>query len=176
MIRQFTLIASLPRSRTAWLSAWLSGGPCYAFHDAAGDDNLLLSEDAYLARLEAREERFVVDCSSGVVGLPGHVRGTTGPIIWIERDPYECRESFLEHISQLPHGITDPWPKILAARDQFLALNNARIKLRIPFADLSKVAMCAKIWALCCPGAPFDKQRCEAFQRLTIQEVAKWVS
>lgn len=169
-----TLITGLPRSRTAWLAAWLSGGPCFAFHDACADGDVLLSVDDYLAKLRTRQESYVADVSSGLLLQPGIVDAVTGPVIWIRRNAAEARASWIKHVDGYAENPPQSWEVIEQAARNFTVAFGRRTVLDIAYGDLAKPEACEKIWSVVAPGHKFDEQRCRQFQRLNIQEARPW--
>jgi hypothetical protein len=85
--RNFCIIAGLPRSGTAWLSAALNLHPeIFAFHEAAQ------SSEGYMNRVSEKLQYFkhVVDCTTVTLPSFDTVPATR---IWIERDPVACLTS-----------------------------------------------------------------------------------
>jgi len=167
--KDITQIIALPRSRTAWLSVALTTASCFGFHDASHPPGI--SVEAYLARLNSRPEQYVVDCSSGLLIRPDLIDAVSGPIIVVERDFDDAKESLANHINN--YGKVDQlWPAIEAAFHLCTARFNARIALRVGFKELADNDMIEEIFDVASPGQ-FDSQRIEMLQRLNIQEVKK---
>ena len=169
--KHITQIIALPRSRTAWLSVALTTANCFGFHDASHPPGI--SVEAYLARLNSRPEQHVVDCSSGLLIRPDLINAISGPIIVIERDFDDARDSLADHIND--YGKVEKlWPSIEAAFHLCTARFNERIALRVGFNELADTDMIEEIFDVAAPGQ-FDSQRIEMLQQLNIQEVKrKW--
>ena len=91
-----------------------------------------------------------------------------GPIIVIEPDDIDrCRDSWIRHMRQ--PGLIEHWPRILQNFGQCQAGFAGRIALRVPFHDITE--QMPAIWAVCCPGVPYDAQRIKELSRLNIQEI-----
>ena len=170
-MKALTHIISLPRCRTAWLSVAFTVPPlCYGFHDGIGNhsDNSLLSVDQYVAKLNARPEPFIVDCSSGIPPLPQYIDATNSQIIVILPDDEQaCRESWIAHMGGGDH-LNGGWSTLVSAFEACRQQFSSRIVATVMLSDISNIM--PQLFGLCVPGAAVDIQRITALHRLNISE------
>lgn len=173
--KHITQIISLPRSRTAWLSVALTMGDCFAFHD--GSNPPITNAEDYLQRLNSPTQRNAVDVSSALVLRHDLVSAANCPIIIIERDVDEARESFCKHIGDV-RKVNGIWDLIVEGFDSLKKKFSSRIVMNIGFADLAKNEVIEAIFREVSPYGGnvetrfefFNRPRIELLQNLNIQE------
>lgn len=171
--KNITQIISLPRSRTAWLSVALTAGECFAFHDAVNPPNSPhMTESDYLHKLNWPWQKCVVDCSSALIVRPDLIEAADCPIIIVERDVDEAKESFIKHIGE-EWKVNQIWPDIISGFDDLKKKFDKRIAMVVGFQELARneviEAMCVEIYREE-PGLLFDWTRMDSLQNLNIQE------
>ena len=165
------LILALPRSRTAWLSAFLSHGDVRCHHEL-----LRNCEDAsrYVTRLLTTKEPIVGDADPSLVlhyaalkaNLPAH------KLVFVIRDEAQAKEAYLESLREageaaLPCVISfdETWETIVTA---FNAVRKANPdSMTFEFENLNKVTEMSKLVEYC-TGRPMDVSRFLAFDELKI--------
>lgn len=163
---KITQIISLPRCRTAWLSAAMTGGKCFAWHDAVGAGCSLAD---YHERLAMPKAEFAVDCSSGLLIRQDLIEQTDSDLIVIARDPAHCRASLLRHV-ECEAVVEAVWPLIMDGFKSALEKFKDRVRMIVDFSQLADTRTVEKVWQVCAPGQPFDWLRVERLQQLTITE------
>lgn len=156
-------IVGLPRSRTAWFSAFLSGGDVTCHHE--------------LLRKCARPEEFawkLAETPTPIVGdadsilpaayyrikesLPKH------KLVFIVRNPEDALKATLAAAPEHSERITARWPKIVGSFQTMLANETGLIE---QFSDLDNESTCRRISEYC-TGLPFDPIRWASFSELKI--------
>lgn len=165
--KNITQIISLPRSRTAWLSVALTAGNCFAFHDGCNPPNTSAAD--YLAKLNSPHQENIVDCSSHLLLRHDLIEAANCPIIIIERDPDDAKESLIKHIGK-EWLVNKLWPSIIAAFDETENKFAKRIKLHVGFEELANNDSLALIQSEVAPDFPYDRVRLSVLQNLNIQE------
>jgi len=142
------VITGLPRSRTAWFSAYLTTGDCICYHEAAahGDDM-----DADYAHVGTGE--------SGYVLLPDWVRSLgTHKLVVIHRDPDEVDKS----LSALKDDtVKDKGWLLTAMATQLRALRGLHIEYEAINDSLPEIHEYL--------GLPYSQERADLFTNLNIQ-------
>lgn len=164
--KHITHIVSLPRCRTAWLSATLTGGNCFAYHDLCGECK---TTGEYESKLDIPECSNIVDCSSALMFRPDILAESAERIVVIERDHEKCRRSMLAHVGNA-ELVRQIWPLVMDAFDKTLEMFADKIVSRFRFDELSDTSRIRDLWAICAPGEPFDYLRVSRLQNLHINE------
>ena len=166
--KNITQIIGLPRSRTAWLSVALTHGDCFAFHDASNPPGSC-GMDEYMRRLANCQQKNVVDCSSALLVHHDLVLAADCPIIIIERDADDARDSFANHIRNA--GLVQTaWPLIERGFNELRRRFSSRIVAHVEFDELANSGVIQSIFTTVAPGQSFDFDGCEKLQKLNIQE------
>lgn len=156
------LIFGLPRSRTAWLAAFLNGPGIRCEHDLLGRCKSFGDLGRYLGR---RSEGISGNADSGMLfyieqvleAVPAETR-----LVLVERAAEEVRESW----ERLEAGVLEPILPQLA--DAIATLKGRADVLVIPFAELDDHMR--GLWDhVTCETLPFPEERFELFQRFNIQ-------
>ena len=144
-------ITGLPRSRTAWLSVFLTHGNAFCHHEAM---NGCHSIEDYQAKMSLSGYDFVGNSDCGLFLSPELING---PLIIIERD-----------IDEVLHSLVKLFPGydlrsyISGIRDQIQQLNG----LRIPYNQLND--RLDEIWKYCI-GEGYDRFYAENLKKMNIQ-------
>lgn len=153
-------IASLPRSRTAWLSAWLTDGDSFCQHDMLRKGPP--SDWRRLLALPGRAYCGVADAALPAM-LDEAIRAglLDGPVLIVTRPRFDVQAS-LERA-----GIGHDHGDYLDAAQRGLERIAQRGALVVPYHEIS--ANLRAIWTYLLPGKPFDPLRAAEFDRLNIQ-------
>lgn len=167
-------IIGLPRSRTAWLSVFLSSGPSTCFHEAVGScspQNVLHDLKAVL-QSNAHPHRFTGDSDSAL------------PLFWPRLSDVFPRARYV--------FVDRPFNEAFAShRKAFPCFDEERVKfafdgicrgieamkqdvedsITVNYDQLDEPHICNYIWEFCVPGAPFDFERSEMLQALRINQI-----
>ncbi|HTV41608.1 MAG TPA: hypothetical protein VMF08_13585 [Candidatus Sulfotelmatobacter sp.] len=152
-------ITGLPRTRTAWLAAWLSVGEKLCLHDCEPHPH----HDARISGYSGPE--LLMQYEELRRAFPG------AKWMIVNRDIGEALKSFTRWASSgVPHGFD-----LEGMFHRRLELLKRLDGLRVEFNALSDVTTAREIWEyLHPPGAPganrFDARRFFAFDRLNIQQ------
>lgn len=167
-------ITGLPRSRTAWLSVFLSHGPSVCLHEAIGScdpQNVIYDLKAVL-QSNAHPHRFTGDSDSALPIYWPHLNEAfpNARYVFVDR-PFN--EAFQSHLKAFPcfdeakvrfafdcisHGIA----RMKDEAEDFITVN---------YDQLDEPHICNYIWQFCVPGVPFDFERSERLQTLRINQI-----
>jgi hypothetical protein len=152
------IIFALPRSRTKWLSAFLSYGPWVCCHDALLDLDCVAALRALLA--------------SPHTGLSETAMAFAAPLIRrhfpearfvvVRRELEEVRGSLAEHGWHYPEGMLE------AMAAQVDAVSAMPGTLTVAYDDLATEAACRAIFETCL-DLPWDREWWQAFDATNIQ-------
>lgn len=149
------LIFGLPRSRTRWLATWLTCGQIEVGHDLAITSDTVQD---FISQLWARPGTIETGamCAHRLIrrAIPG------ARFITIRRPRTEVSASL--------HRFGVEMDEELAIRDAYLDEIEADGALRIDYAALNSVTVCADLWSLLL-DIPFDFDRWRAFRAQNIQ-------
>jgi hypothetical protein len=157
-------IASLPRSRTAWLANFLTFGDSFCYHEA-----LKYCAAGELKKFfEATGSKFVGDSDSGLPFFIDDVMNQfpDGKLVVIERDPAPVVKS-LERV--FPDTGTDFREVVSKTQTALERLKTKYHPHVVPFDGLSDRDVCKKLWNYCLPGVPFDERRWKMLDLLTVE-------
>ena len=160
-------ILGLPRSRTAWLAAFLTDGPVHCHHELIRQ---CANPDEYLVRLAATRTPIVGDSSPALALYYPSLREAIGrhKVVVIRRNKDEAR---LAHEQMLIEAKVDVakyqegWPK---AEEAFETA--ARLAQEFPsykYADLDDQRVMCELTQYC-TGQPFNEERWKLFDELKI--------
>lgn len=147
-------IAALPRSRTAWLSAWLCNGTSFCFHEILhrNEGVFPVRPELYVGTAETRLELIPEGC----------------PRVIVHRPVMECYDSLMTNF-EVPEGVSFTAYSKLALR--VLKDYNNKLDdmtgLHIAFDDIDDSLW--KIHRYLMPNEPIDQDRIDEMQRLNIQ-------
>lgn len=162
------LVTGLPRSRTAWLSAFLTSGGAYCKHEG-----LLEGVDSLVKWLNRSELHGDSDSGLPLVWDQVIPRLESEPkIVVILRD----REEVAESLSKYWEGID-----FLRGLDPVDLLNDLSVELEkikkdallIQYKDLENIDALRRVWEFCLPELTFDLKRAELLTKLNIQQCTK---
>jgi hypothetical protein len=159
------LICSLPRSRTLWLSQFLSvPGSSVVTHEAC-------EFAASAQEFWANAQHF---CSDAGVTLYGNADSANlfvlpallserplTRVIWIDRPQNDVMRSMLAN--NIPHDFKSV-SMMIRLRDTYREC----FDLIIPFGQLHHLNVIKAIWAMCMPNVPFNPLRWAGFDRQRI--------
>jgi hypothetical protein len=150
-------IFGFPRSRTAWLSNWFTGGGSFCWHD----------EDPRVLDVSSPADRWC-GLSDSLTGLNYSTVFRTfplAPFALIERDIGDVHNSVMD----MGMGID---PNRLWARLYELELAHAALPasvLRIPYAELDDMAVIQTLERHLTPGRTFDERRWRMLDGLRVE-------
>lgn len=129
------LIVGLPRSRTAWLAAFLSDGEVFCHHELIRRCD---SVECYESELLSTRHPIVGDADPSLPLFYSRVKDRIGPhkVIFINRDPAEARSAHRWAIQDLPDAekLDANWPTVEKAfRDM---KDQVRDSMQFSFKDL----------------------------------------
>lgn len=139
---RFFFILGMPRARTAWLAALLTGGDVHCFHEGTAGHG---SFAEYAEALRGRPEAMVGDSNPSLVY---HLEALTAefpeaPLLLVRRDPAEALQALLaaapKHEAE---GIGRSWPGYMQAVERAAARPNCR---EISVEELGTLAGCAGV-------------------------------
>ena|ERR1035437_1316619 len=154
------LITGLPRSRTAWMTAFFCTGSILCKHEPLKE----LFDITEAARIFQSEYHSHVGASDSGAGffLPWIMENINPPTVIIERNLLDVKASMLD--IGLPMGS----PLNELARKLDLYRNHPNV-LWVSFASLNDKRIMQKVWFHLIPGVPFNDERYEVFRELHIE-------
>ncbi len=159
------LITGLPRSRTAWMAAFMSSGSVLCKHEPLK----FLSDIRQLPSALGSEFHTHVGASDSGAGffLPWIMSNMNPPTVIIDRNTDDAKRSMLV---DLGIDVGDSLHGLKNTLTQFRAHPNV---MWVPFDSLNDKRVMQKIWFHLLPGVPFDEERYEQFNDLDIQVIFK---
>jgi len=166
-------VTGMPRSRTAWLSVFLSSDGMLCEHDLL---SRVQSLDCFTTLMCA--QGIAGDSDSGLLSAVVDVgeRFMESPWVLVRRDPQEAWESLRAFCASGPWRVL---PLCDEARDVLfrmyedaarLLTDNPRC-LVVDFADLDSMDALRSIWDWCRPDTGFDSARAQALCRMRVNVV-----
>lgn len=155
-------ITSLPRSRTAWLSAWLTTERTLCFHEPGKPAAQLIQENPGQT-VGIADSTLALKFNQLLEEFPD------APWLYIERDPFACRASLLNftrpHVALPEHGVN----RMLASlMDAGQSVKQHPRTLTVDFNDVN--ARMPEIWQHLLPGEPYGAMRGKILSRLDVQQ------
>jgi len=168
------LIVGLPRSRTAWLAAFLTDGDVFCHHELLRScDN----PDQFVGRLLATPANVIGDSDPSIPIYYSQMKGQLPPhkVVFINRPSDECRDSLKSVLVGL--GI-DPAPHMGIWGE--LEDNLAKMKNECPdamtfnFHDLNNIETMRALSEYC-TGLPFNEARWKMFDEMNVTAIPEKV-
>ena len=154
------LITGLPRSRTAWLSVFMSGAGSICYHEPIGgirevsDIEAIYKSDYY---------KFVGIADSGLGFFLDWILKNIQPrTLIVERDPAEVIES----LARLGLPRTN-FTELLS--DRLQPFKEHPLVMWVPYEALNMKRVMQKIYWHLMPGQPFDEERYELLAKMHIE-------
>ena len=156
-------VTGMPRSRTAWLAAWLTTDKTICYHDPRG------------ITLEVLQERN----PGRRVGISGpetcllFEQYPTAPWVIVQRDSTEALKSFLAVCQKRLAVDSQTVGEFWYQRRQLLAKMSFghRNVLNVPFEGLNQLGTARTVWEHLLPGTAFDAERWQLLNGLNIQQI-----
>lgn len=154
------LVFSLPRSRSSWLSVFLTTGFAICLHDYSAYGKSLptnLFQCSYIGM-----------ASTGAAGEWEHWvnKYPSAPLVVINRSPRECAASFCE-VMQLK--LNTVMPGMLDLNERLRQISALPQTLTVEFGDID--ARAAEIYEHCLPGQFLDRRRLDELLQMQIEPV-----
>lgn len=158
-------IASLPRTRTAWLANWLTCGDSTCHHEAL---RFCASGAEIKKYFEATGAPYVGDSDSGLPFMIDEVMGEfpEARLVVIERPV----EPVLLSLAKTFSAAKASFQEVVTKTN--LALERMKKKYRplvIPYDALNDQKTCERIWAHCLPEIPFNELRWKMLDQLVVE-------
>lgn len=169
-------ISGMPRTRTAWCSAFFSGKFSFCFHDATATTRFGIEKLVTRFASVAEKYEFVGDSDSGLLAIADKVsrRWPQAPWVLIHREAEHVTQSYQRHFQ----GTSYPCPELVADTREAIAVverlySDAKSvlgqrALEVKFEDLENEDAVKSVWDWCLPGIEFPKERYEVFQKLVV--------
>jgi hypothetical protein len=158
------LITGLPRSRTAWLSVFMTTGSSICYHDAIAAI-AEIEECAKLFKSEFYKFVGVADCGF-VFFLDWILENIKPRTLIVERDPAEVTESLVQlglprsNIAQIMHA-------------ELIKFRTHPLVMWAPFESLERKRVIQKAFWHLMPGEAFDDARYEHLAKMRIETDVK---
>jgi hypothetical protein len=154
------LITGLPRSRTAWLSVFMTTGTSMCYHDAVTKIGSI-EELPKLFESEFYKHVGISDCSVGffLEWILENIRPRT---VIVDRDPAEVTNS----MARLGFPRTNLAPLLHA---QLLKFQKHPLVMWIPFEALNRKRVIERMYWHLTPGEAFDEARYEHLAKMRIE-------
>ena len=165
-MKRVFLITGFPRSRTGWLSVFLSSGDTLCLHEPISQFNgQFVPMVEYLATIPSPNLGI---SDSGIAEKAGLYSMTfpSASVMVIERSKEDSFRSHRAYYGSLYSEETTQ--KAFDVRERGLQSLDQEFQnvKRIPFASLETVEGARVAWEFCCPGKPFDQHRYQAMNRI----------
>ncbi len=164
--RKFFIITGLPRTRTAWMSAVLSGGDAICFHEPK---NRFGSWDAFYAYATTLDYGYI-GISDSSISIDPHFPWPLfemAKVVIIDRNPAEVADSYA---SFLDIPITESWNLIGKAYDGLLNIVKERKCVHVGYEALDLTPTIAAIWEYCMPGCMAGYEKIMLMQSTYIEQ------
>lgn len=166
MTTNLGFVTGYPRSRTAWLSEFLTiAGFSFAFHEADMGDDGSYTKGSCINKMLSRNERYVIDCSSGHLLAPEVM--DCGKVVLILRDRAEALESYRKFHASDEASLLAAWDMFAEGMDRVAERSGV---LAVPFSQLSDESTCISIGQFLCPGFEMDPVRFSELKKKNIQQ------
>ncbi len=168
------LISGLPRSRTAWLSAFFSTSDSLCYHDLT---NYLSDPHTVVSHLRAEKCLYAGDSDSGLMFDPDALEFIPEdvPMLLVCREIAEVKASLQKLFGKASFGkYLRTWEEML---DRYHASREALVRrsrawgntIAVPYTGLDSEKSVRAIWAHLMPEIPWDSGRWHVFRGLNIQ-------
>ena len=155
-------ITGLPRSRTAWFSAFFTGNNSFCYHEIIRVSN---DFESVIDKLTNRKEMYVGNSDSSLpiwMDKIDHILRDS-PIVIIERDIEEVSNSLKTLYKEYDYT------KILDLTLERLEVVKKRYNyISVDYNDLDHQTCLEDIWSYCIPNIPFDKDKFETLRTINI--------
>ena len=172
-------ITGLPRSRTAWLAAWLSDGDSICLHDFISQCNGMDQLERRLIYLSQNYNEIGISDS----GLPIAWRQIDAAypharVLVVHRQQQKAEDSYFQHFTRFPYKEEDPPSatetiKLMTeARNALLAMVDdlpSGRAMEVDYETLDDPLVGRAIWEFLLPGRRFCDRRWKLFNDLNIQ-------
>lgn len=161
------LIVGLPRSRTAWLAAFLTEGDVHCHHELVRQCR---QPADYARRLLATKAPIVGDADPALPMYYPRVRAAVGPhrVVFVTREPAAAAAAHKKMLAEAGpdfEPLHDQWPQVEAAFEQMRAACPDTLTFR--FEDLDNEDSVRQL-AEYCTGLPFNRARWRMFDELRV--------
>lgn len=167
-------VTGLPRTRSAWIAAFLSTGETVCYHDLLGK----------IDHLDSLKEHLVDgnhgDSDSGLILAPQKIIDLFPKSKWlvIVRKPAEAMSSLREFLHN------GPWHQTLNNDGHLLRLYEAgrevlldnKLVHWVEFGDLNRLDVIEDIWKHLLPDVEFNEERWQILNQLNVQVEQRKVS
>lgn len=162
MARPF-IVTGLPRSRTAWMSGWLSDGACLCRHEPELNDVADLPN-----MLESTHYRFMGIADSGLGFDLGRIlEDFQIPTVIVAR-PLEEVENSLDKLRAY-FNIPKKADLCLALQAELIKWEKHPLVMTVPYRAMNDVRTMQRAFWHLRMGEPFDEERFKMFSALNIQ-------
>lgn len=154
-------VTGMPRSRTAWLAAWLTTGPTVCFHDPPGNAFPAITTATDRTGMSGPEVcTAFADYSASYPSAPW--------LVVQRRDSYPAFKKVLDRYLKPEEIVLRGWwnDRLRVLED---VINGPRT-LTIDFTDLDHPNIARAVWDHLLPDQPFDATRYEILNSLNIQQ------
>lgn len=153
-------VTGLPRSRTAWLSAYFSCGTSFCYHEPMPK---ISSIDQIGGLYDLPQYEHVGISDSGLGFFASEIISKYGPrTIIVERKPEEVRRSLREL------GVPDRF-YVDVLRNALSDVAEHPLVLRVPFEALRDPSVMEQVHGHLLPGARFDRMRFDLMSKLMVE-------
>lgn len=158
-------IASLPRTRTAWLANLFTCGDSFCFHEVL---KWAASPREMRRYFESTNKPYVGDSDSGLPFFMDElmVEFPKSRLVVVERDPEVVIKSLTRVFPETGVDFREIVEKTVAAITQMKAKYRV---YTVPFENLSEQRVCRELWNYCLPKIPFDETRWKMLDVLTVE-------
>lgn len=161
------LILSLPRSRTAWLSSFLTVGNVFCHHDISGS---VKDVETMAGKIWNSPGQFVGNSDSGNVLVFNRLSQLLNrpALVMVLRPIEECVRSFAR-VSGLDEAAVREGLKTMENRLECVARVTKLPLLAVNYEDLDSLDTIVRIWAHVAPGLPFPVAHYEKMSKLHVE-------
>ena len=158
-MRENFFVTGYPRSRTAWMSVFLTTKHSFCYHEI-----LRFSETISDIKkiMNKRDEFYVGNSGSDFPLFMERISFEPTPIVVIERNINDVKESLREVFGQYDTHILE------SIKDGLEVIKTLPKTIVVDYKDLDDEQTIKRVWKHCLPSIPFDKERWGMLKTLNI--------
>lgn len=164
--RKFFVITGLPRTRTAWMAALMSGERSICFHEPK---NIFGSWNAFFAYATTLDYEYIgiSDSSVTIDPLFDWSIFQMAKIVMIDRNPEDVIDSY-SNVMDFSH--TEAADLVLRVYDGLNQLVAKHEVMHVGYDALESIATVAAIWDYCLPGIRIPEEKIKQMQYLRVEQ------
>jgi hypothetical protein len=163
-------VIGYPRSRTAWLSTWLTNPPySFCFHEAL----LRFPVGGFPEQFRLSGSGAFGDADSGLPLFFDEIDALfpMARYLFVHRPIKEAKESFMAATDTEKQKTDAAFTLMRQGQEKMIKKLFGHRVMHVDFHDLDDVNVARDIWGFCVPDAPFHRPRWEEMNALRITQI-----